>query len=1110
MKIFTASFLTAALLIFNMPDITAQYRKSIPPGLLNEINLSSNRPIKTLQGDHNNRPPANQTAGNPTPVVEWHKCLGGNYGEYGSSIKPTADGGYVVAGYSTSADNGDVMGHHGNATVGDIWVIKLDKAGNTEWQKSIGGTDSEQGAFILPTPDGGYIVTGGASSNGCGISGGHGGLDYFVTKLSGNGDIIWQKLYGGSEEDLATSVALSTDGGYFVSRHSYSNNGDVTINHGFSDLWIIKIDATGNLKWQKSLGGSDYDGATSIQASADGGCIAAGFVQSNNGDITGYHGAGDCWVVKLDKAGALQWQKALGGSNTEIAWCVQVTNDGGYIISGSSNSNDGNVSGLHAGGYDCWIIKLDAAGNIAWQKCYGGSSNETGYYIQLTADGGYVIAGSALSADGDLSCNAGAYDFLIMKINSTGTLEWQKTLGGSGIDEANCVQPLTDGGFIVAGYTSSSDVAGFHMPYPSAGDIADYWVIKLSAPLTAVPVPVVTINPASALVCAGGKATISASVLYGGVNPVYQWTKNAMPVGTNSPYYSDVNFSNNDQVKCIVTGGTLCENTLLQGTGAITVKVNANAITPVITILADNASICNCTTIKIIATVTNAGASPNYRWLINGINTGYTNAILISNNLKTGDVVTCEYSDNATCGGNGAITSNTITFNAANNNTPTLTIAASADTICKGSLVKFIATPFNAGTNPVYQWKINNLNVGTNNPELISSTIANADIVTCTITSDPLTTCNAAFSAVSNSILMHTTIAATPEVTIAASSATICKGSLVNFTATSSNAGTNPTFQWKVNGVAAGSNNQVFSSSAIANGDVINCTINIDPTYSCAVTNQAVSANIIMTVNNGNLPSIAINTNNNNACAGEFIRFTATASDAGAAPSYQWILNNTILTETSPVFNSSKLVNGDRLYCKLLPGTGACSSLPDSSNVIIAAIKDTTTVYIIPADTTIAPGSQVLLKPITSNNILSFIWTPADKLLNAASLNSLTTSLVESTNYKLEIINGLGCKSTALATVRIFTPLYMPKAFTPNGDGLNDLYRIPRATSLTLTDFTIYDRWGNRIFTTKNIGDGWDGTINGKKQNAGSYIYVLNCSINNKELLFKGLFLLVR
>lgn len=346
------------------------------------------------------------------PDVEWQKSLGGSGEDTAHSLQQTADGGYIIAGSSVS-NNGDVTGNRGNE---DYWVVKLNTMGDIQWQKSLGGTGSDRANSIQQTEDGGYIVAGGSSSNNGDVTGNHGGLDYWIVKLNTTGDIQWQKSLGGSDFDTALSIQQTNDNSYIVAGITNSNNGDVTENKGIRDYWIVKLSTEGDLAWQRSFGGSDDDRAHSIQQTSDGGYIIAGLSISSDGDITGNQGNGDCWIVKLNEAGNMEWQKSLGGSSTDIAYSIQQTPDNGYIISGFSTSNDGDVT-ENQGGLDCWIAKLNSMGTIQWQKSLGGSDDELFSSIQQTSDGGYIAGGRSNSTDGDVSGNHGAADYWIIKLN---------------------------------------------------------------------------------------------------------------------------------------------------------------------------------------------------------------------------------------------------------------------------------------------------------------------------------------------------------------------------------------------------------------------------------------------------------------------------------------------------------------------------------------------------------------------------------------------------------------------------------------------------------------------------------------------------------------------
>ncbi|MBK8912343.1 MAG: T9SS C-terminal target domain-containing protein [Chlorobi bacterium] len=417
----------------------------------------------------------------PSPAIEWQKALGGSGNDVAYSITQTSDGGYIVAGYSYSTD-GDVSGHHGAANHPDFWIVKLTSGGEIEWQKSLGGSDGDWANSITQTRDGGYIVAGYSNSTNGDVSGNHGGLDYWIVKLTSGGEIEWQKSLGGSGDDWASSITQTSDGGYIVAGRSNSTDGDVSGHHGAAnhpDFWIVKLTSGGEIEWQKSLGGSNYDDARSITQTSDGGYIVAGSSGSTDGDVSGNHGGGDSWIVKLTSGGEIEWEKSLGGSNYDDARSITQTSDGGYIVAGVSTSNDGDVSGNY-GLFDYWIVKLTSGGGIEWQKSLGGNRDDLASSITQTRDGGYIVAGSSRSTDGDVTGHHGSIDSTdswIVKLTSGGGIEWEKSLGGSGLDLASSITQTSDGGYIVAGQSTSTDgdVIGNH----GGGD---FWIVKLTPP----------------------------------------------------------------------------------------------------------------------------------------------------------------------------------------------------------------------------------------------------------------------------------------------------------------------------------------------------------------------------------------------------------------------------------------------------------------------------------------------------------------------------------------------------------------------------------------------------------------------------------------------------
>ena len=366
-------------------------------------------------------------------------------------------------------------------------LLILNAQPSIQWQKSFGGSQSDGAFSICQTNDGGYVVTGYTESNDSDIAVFHGNQDYWILKLNNTGSIEWQKSLGGTDKDFSFSIQQTSDGGYIVAGQSISDDIDISGNHGQEDYWIVKLNSSGNIQWQKSLGGSNNDYAYSIIQTMSGGYIVAGTTKSTDGDISFHHGTiaiqYDYWVVNLDSAGTILWEKTLGGGSNDLAECVIQTTDSGFVIAGRSSSNDGEVTNHHGTTQysDLWIVKLNNSGNLQWQKSLGGSLNDGAYSIQQTLDGGFIAGGTSTSSDGDVTLHYGSFvgnDIWIVKTDSVGNLTWEKTLGGTDTDMIHYIQQTNDGEYILAGYTGSDD--GDLMGLRGRGIDYDFWIVKLS------------------------------------------------------------------------------------------------------------------------------------------------------------------------------------------------------------------------------------------------------------------------------------------------------------------------------------------------------------------------------------------------------------------------------------------------------------------------------------------------------------------------------------------------------------------------------------------------------------------------------------------------------
>lgn len=380
----------------------------------------------------------------------WQKTYGGSYLEYGRSLQYTTDGGYIFAGSNESAE---IAGNHG---LSDFWVVKTDKYGVVQWQKSYGGSEEDEASSIQQTSDGGYIIAGFTASSNGDVTLMHGYTDIWAVKIDASGTIQWQKTYGGTGWDQSRCIQQTPDGGYIIGGMSNSTNGDVTENKGETDFWIVKTDQSGVLQWQKSFGGSDYDMINSLQQSPDGGYIFAGQTSSSNGDVIGSHGMSDYWVVKTDAIGTMQWQKCYGGSSIDIPYSVVLTSDGGYMICGDGYSLDGDANSF-IGDSDVWFVKTDQSGTIQWQKKYGGTNSDYIGSMVQTMDGGYLVGAFSYSVDVDVSGNKGWGDVWILKTDSNGEILWSKCFGGTAEDNMGSIVETPDGGYTFVGTTFSAD-----------------------------------------------------------------------------------------------------------------------------------------------------------------------------------------------------------------------------------------------------------------------------------------------------------------------------------------------------------------------------------------------------------------------------------------------------------------------------------------------------------------------------------------------------------------------------------------------------------------------------------------------------------------------------
>ncbi len=540
------------------------------------------------------------------------------------------------------------------------------------------------------------------------------------------------------------------------------------------------------------------------------------------------------------------------------------------------------------------------------------------------------------------------------------TYQWQVN-GGNVTTGATYTTNTLSNGDVVTVIMTSNDVCA-NPTTATSNQIA----VTINSSVT--PTVAIQANPAGTI-CSGDAVTFTASPSGGGTAPAYQWQVNGNNVGNGGTTFTSSTLADNDLVTVILTSNDACANPTTATSNQITMDVNS-VIVPSVGVAANPASpICAGTSVTFTATPTNGGSNPTYQWQLNGNNVGsggatYTNATLANN-----DVVTVVMTSDAGCASPTTATSNQVSMTVNPSVTPSVTIAANPNTpVCAGTAITFTATPTNGGNTPSYQWQVNGNNVGTDSDTYTSTTLANGDAVTVEMTSDA--NCAVPASATSNTVNVTINPSVTPSVSITAvPSGGICNGDQVDFTATPTNGGNNPVYQWQVNGNNAGSGGTTFSSTTLSDGDIV--TVELTSDANCANPTTATSNQINMTVSNPANPSVTIAAvPSGPICQGEQVDFTATPTDGGNTPSYQWQVNGNNVGTDSDTYSTSTLMNGDVVTVILTTSIG-CTNQPTATSAPIdmtvnPTITPTVTISANPS-TTICFGTPVTFTPNPQN-----------------------------------------------------------------------------------------------------------------------------------------------
>lgn len=387
------------------------------------------------------------------------KTIGGSKNDVANAVINTTDGGYVIAGYSQSADN-DIVDKDNESF--DFWIVRFSSADTILWNKTFGGSNDEQANDIIQTSDGGFAVLGFSESNDADVTENAGEQDVWLIKLDASGNIVWEQSFGFQGNDFGTTLIQTNDNGYLitgvidVTASGGQGNSKSSKKHAGGDVWALKVNAFGETEWRNYYGGSFTDSPYGIVKTSDNGYIIAASSDSDDVDISSNKGSYDFWILKINRLGSIVWEQSFGGSEIDEARGIIATNDGNFIIVGDTRSSDENVS-TNNGAADLWIIKMSAEGVLLWETSFGGTSFDVARSISKTQDGGFLLSGSSRSSDLGVLKNQGQNDAWILKVDANGNLIWQTTIGGSEIDFAYDAVQLNNGEVIAVGESNSSD-----------------------------------------------------------------------------------------------------------------------------------------------------------------------------------------------------------------------------------------------------------------------------------------------------------------------------------------------------------------------------------------------------------------------------------------------------------------------------------------------------------------------------------------------------------------------------------------------------------------------------------------------------------------------------
>jgi gliding motility-associated-like protein len=902
-------------------------------------------------------------------------------------------------------------------------------------------------------------------------------------------DLIWGTYLGDFLNDWSYSIAKDGNGNVFIggstnnSRNIATSGAYKTVIDGFSDAILGKFTSDGQLLWMTYFGGSQEDAINGLATDNNNNIVAVGFTFSSDNISTpnSYKPVKispdwqtDAFIVKFTNDGSLQWATYYGGDSITFSSAIAIDKNNNIYITAWTNSANGIAtpgayqtkygggSGLDA--IDGCIAKFNSAGAILWSTYYGDNSFDKCFGIALDRSANVYVTGITYSHQNISTPGAyqavfggGVMDAFIVKFNTDGIRQWASYYGGTGDDYANSVCTDSKDNVFICG--ASGSLQGIATPGSQqtayGGENRDGFFAKFTPAGKRLwgsylggegeeDLNAITTDDLDNIAITGSTFSTKGFTTPGSYQPT---------LGIEKHWTTFLSFFSNDGM---LQWGTYYGKTGAYGDG------NGYALV----------------------------ASADYIYV-----TGET---MFTENIATCDAFQTNWSGNqdaflAKFGKNEQLA------------IPAISISSDNDgVICKGQEVNFMASVQNMGNNYSFQWYWNGNPVGTNQAVYSNNQLSEKDSIRCLV--QKAAAClQQPYN--SNSIIIEIDPALPVSVTIAGPSSAICQGVKSIFTATPTNAGNKPGYQWKVNGVNEGPDSSSFITTNLINGDQVTCTITHHG--ACNMDSVAISNTVTIIVKPIPAPSIMINTSANPVCSGTPVLFTAVAANTGNNPAFQWELNGEKVDSDSNSYTNSGLSNGDQIDCMLIANASGCTSDSVRSNIITETVFTKPDISIW-GDSVITKGASAQIQSTATGTVISYQWTPESSLNSSVIPNPIATP-VSTTSYMLQVTDADGCISSKGFTVMVITKIMVPNAFSPNGDGKNDLFRPIYGSDISQVILNVYNRWGQLIFEDRGTHKGWDGNFGGKPQPEGTYIWELRYKTSSGESKsLAGSFLLIK